>query len=175
MVDMVEGMIVKLANNESRPDYISISTRSNPFNAAGSIPSFGCIPNLGFSGVGYQVKNVVPGSAADKAGLQQGDVLIQYGGQKIDTVVDFIKLLKVSKVNELVDLHLLRDNQAGTDSDKTGNSPITGVCRYNRNRYHIQLKEFREQVRNLPASPFCELDFYCGKLRNESPEGDKVK
>jgi serine protease DegQ len=55
---------------------------------------------------------VVPGSPADRAGIRAGDVLVQFGDQKLDTAEDLLLALRSAKVGDRVQV---------TYIDKDGN------------------------------------------------------
>jgi PDZ domain/SnoaL-like domain len=55
-------------------------------------PAFGVEPNYQQDHGGMKIAEVGEGSPAGKAGFKPGDVLIAYGGRKIDTPVDYQRL-----------------------------------------------------------------------------------
>ena len=55
-----------------------------------------------------------PNSPAAKAGLKAGDVLIQFGDKPIKNLYDFTDALRRSKVGDVVEVKVLRDNQPMT-------------------------------------------------------------
>jgi S1-C subfamily serine protease len=58
---------------------------------------------------GVDVMNVVKGSPADGAGLEEGDVIIHLGGQTINTVDDIRRFLTAERIGEKLNITLLRD------------------------------------------------------------------
>jgi hypothetical protein len=56
--------------------------------------SFGIVPEFGFAGPGVEASGIVPGSPAEQAGLQSGDVLLQVNGEEIENLSAFSALLK---------------------------------------------------------------------------------
>jgi Tol biopolymer transport system component len=80
------------------------------FNASlGTIPDYAGPPN-GVKGV--LLAGVRPGSAADKAGLRRGDILVRIGRHAIDSVQDFSFVLNASKPGETVTAAVVRDGRA---------------------------------------------------------------
>ena len=55
-----------------------------------------------------------PGSAADKAGLLGGDVIISFDGQPVKSEADIIRLLRQTPVGKTVDVVFIRDGQSKT-------------------------------------------------------------
>jgi ketosteroid isomerase-like protein len=74
-------------------------------------------PDLGFESDyrqehgGVKIAEVAKSGAADKAGFKSGDVLIEYGGQKIDTPVDLDRLKYVHDEGEKVLVTVMRGKQ----------------------------------------------------------------
>ena len=54
------------------------------------------------------VQKVQPGSMADKAGLKDGDQLVEVGQTRVDTVIDALVALSKEKEGDTLDLHVLR-------------------------------------------------------------------
>ena len=46
--------------------------------------SFGSIPDFNHAGEGVLLSGVIPGSPAEKAGLKEGDLLVEFGGAPIE-------------------------------------------------------------------------------------------
>lgn len=62
--------------------------------------------------IGVYVAQVVPDSAADLAGIQQGDVIISFGGQKIMNMDQLVNLIKDHQVGDKMEVKVIRN---GTD------------------------------------------------------------
>ncbi len=61
---------------------------------------------------GAYVVEVVPNSSADKAGLKQGDIIVEFDGKKVAEEKDgLIKLMMTKKVGDTVELKIWRDNE----------------------------------------------------------------
>jgi S1-C subfamily serine protease len=60
---------------------------------------------------GLFVTDVAKGSIADKAGLRAGDVIVQLGQYRVNTLEDFAKLLPRLPVNGQVRIGVIRDDQ----------------------------------------------------------------
>jgi|688.fasta_scaffold75788_4 serine protease Do len=54
---------------------------------------------------------IVPNSPADKAGVRQGDVILEIDGQKIDAQNDLRRIIQKKKVDDVVKLKILRDDK----------------------------------------------------------------
>lgn len=70
------------------------------------------LPSLGLTGAVY-LYELVPGGAAERAGLQQGDVLTGYGDKQIEDMPALIDALQQSVVGTRVRVDYLRRNAQG--------------------------------------------------------------
>ncbi len=78
-------------------------------------PSFGSIPAFGKSGVvGVAVSGARPGSAADKAGLKAGDVIVKFGEFELTNLQDFAFALRQHKAGQEVEVIVERDGKRVT-------------------------------------------------------------
>jgi hypothetical protein len=80
---------------------------------------FGTIPDFAFQGPGAKIDSVTPGSPAEKAGLQQGDIIVRVGDRQIDDLRAFSEALKTLSVGEAVETTVLRDGEEITVSVTT--------------------------------------------------------
>ncbi|MFC7549541.1 trypsin-like peptidase domain-containing protein [Plantactinospora sp. GCM10030261] len=76
-------------------------------------------PSLGVSVAtaedgGAVVNSVTPGSPAEKAGLQQGDVVTQFGGKRINESSDLVAAVQGGKVGDQVELTYSRNGAEKT-------------------------------------------------------------
>jgi S1-C subfamily serine protease len=53
--------------------------------------------------------DITPGSPAAVAGLKQGDILVQFGKDKIENLYDFTYALRAHKVGDEVDVRVTRN------------------------------------------------------------------
>ncbi len=60
-------------------------------------------------GHGVIITSVVDGSAAEAAGLRRGDVVVDYDGQRVAGVKQFVRLVRETPIGRRVTLKLLRD------------------------------------------------------------------
>jgi len=74
-------------------------------------PDFGVEPDYQREHGGMKFVKVAEGGPADKAGLKSGDVLIEYGGRKIDNYVDYSRLAHVYSEGEKVTVTVIRGHE----------------------------------------------------------------
>ncbi|MFH1755905.1 MAG: PDZ domain-containing protein, partial [Candidatus Latescibacterota bacterium] len=72
---------------------------------------------------GVLVSEVLDDSPADEAGVEEGDVIIVYNGEKVDTPKELIKLVQKTSVGEKVKLKVARDEDTKTIVVTIGEKP----------------------------------------------------
>ena len=80
----------------------------------GSRASLGAIPDYSQgedAKGGMRIGGIMPGSPAEKAGLRQGDLVTDFGGTKIDNMIDYTNALGKARPGESLKLKLLRDGK----------------------------------------------------------------
>ncbi len=110
IVDLIEEVVVRTAEEPKRPDYVAVKTRAQ-INRSGSRPYFGSIPDFAGGGEGYAISGVAPGSPAEKAGLKGGDQIVKLGRHEIGGLEDFDYALRQFKAGETVEVVVLRDGK----------------------------------------------------------------
>ena len=104
----IAEMVVKIVQTTDAatepPKYVNIkrveTIAIDP--AGGGRPSLGTIPDYSAGGDGVALSGVMPGSAAEKAGIKAGDVLVQLGDSKIAIIEDFENALRKHKPGDKV-------------------------------------------------------------------------
>ena len=72
---------------------------------------------------GELVREVVSGSAADRAGVKVGDILTEFDGQKLTEEDTLSKLIRSTRVGDEVKLKVFRDGQTLDLASKLGEAP----------------------------------------------------
>ena len=73
--------------------------------------SFGTVPDFAHNSEGVRVESVVPGSPAELAGIQAGDVLLEMNGEKVAGLGAFSDFLKTLAPGDIVNATVWRDAQ----------------------------------------------------------------
>ena len=73
----------------------------------GSIPDYAAAPEGG----GMQIAGVSPGGPAEKAGLQEGDILKRVGGEEIHDIYDFMDAMADRKPGDRIEVVFLREGE----------------------------------------------------------------
>ncbi len=76
--------------------------------------SLGTIPDFTFSGDGYRVSGIVPGSPAESAGLMEGDVIVRIGFDAVHNLRGLSDILKSLDPGDRVTITFLRGGKKMT-------------------------------------------------------------
>ena len=95
------GLITRsLAMNSKVPDYVS-QERPQEQRRANLRAYLGTIPDYAAGDVeGVQLSGVGKGGPADEAGVQQGDIIVELAGKKIDNIYDYTYAIEALKIGE---------------------------------------------------------------------------
>ena len=74
----------------------------------------GTIPDYTTEVAGVKLSGVRGGSPADKAGLKGGDVIVEFGGQKIANIYDYTYALDAARIGQPVEIVVLREGKRTT-------------------------------------------------------------
>ncbi len=77
----------------------------------GRSASLGTMPDFAFDGTGVRVARVMPGSPAERAGLQAGDILVALDGRPLAGLRDLSKALAAHEPGDHVTVTVLRDGK----------------------------------------------------------------
>ncbi len=102
VVDMVEDLIVELANAESRPTFVLVPEAPKADGPGGERAWLGSIPAFGEQVDGTLLSGVTPDSPADRAGLRGGDLIVQLGTHEIHGLQDLRDALTRHKPGEII-------------------------------------------------------------------------
>jgi len=76
--------------------------------------SLGTVPDFAYAGDGIRISGVTPGSAAEEAGLQDGDILLSFNGQQISDLQSYSNFLRESQPGDAVPVEVRRNQQTFT-------------------------------------------------------------
>ena len=80
--------------------------------AGGSRAALGVVPHYGeHDGPGVKIDGTSPGTPAERAGLKAGDVIIQFGDEKLDSLQGLTDALRRAKPGDKVKLVVVRDGK----------------------------------------------------------------
>ena len=109
----VEEALVYLAD---RTDSLRVDSRqASQFPASTGTSareaSLGTVPDFAFQGQGVRVTEVSPGGAAELAGMQAKDVILQFNGQAVDSLQSYSKMLRAAAPGDEIEVMVQRGGQ----------------------------------------------------------------
>jgi S1-C subfamily serine protease len=93
------------------PAYVKIEAPPATARGSGGYgPFFGVIPEFGEgTQAGVRISGVRPGSPAEKAGVQAGDIIVAFAGVPVKTLEDLTFALRGRRAGDRVEVRILRD------------------------------------------------------------------
>ncbi len=116
VTQFVRSVALDLASPPARPAYSKVERTGGPEGGRETLRAYlGTIPDYATEGiVGVKLSGVREGGPADKAGLKAGDVLIEFGGQKIANIYDYTYALDAAKIGEALKVVVQREGKMVT-------------------------------------------------------------
>jgi peptidase M28-like protein/PDZ domain-containing protein/PA domain-containing protein len=113
IAELVTRIVDQTDAADARPQYVEVKGAVTMLvgDPSGQRPSLGTIPDEGANADGVPLIGTLPGSAAEKAGVQAGDILQQLGDTRIANISDFENALRKHKPGDKVKLVLKRGDK----------------------------------------------------------------
>lgn len=107
--DFAELLANDLTTRETAPKYLVVSDPwRDPTEAARSSapmgPRLGVLPDYMFEGEGLRLEGVTPGGVAEKAGLKDGDVIVEVAGKPTPTIGAYMTAMAAQKAGTTIDV-----------------------------------------------------------------------
>jgi hypothetical protein len=109
VTDLMEKVVVALLTAPDRPEYIKVAAPAR--RGSGSGPRLGFQPAYGDDKDGVLMEQVIPGGAADKAGLKSGDRIVEIGGKAVKNLEAYMALMATQKKDQTLEVGILRDGK----------------------------------------------------------------
>jgi len=113
---------------------------------------------------GALVERVEPDSAAAKAGIEKGDVIVEFGGERVRSVAQLRRLIRETPADRSVSIQVVRDGQSRSLSAKL--EPVA-------NRLWVQTPEIHIPEINIPPNNSFRFMFDAGRP-NLGISGDEL-
>ncbi len=104
LAERTEALTVTIAASEGAGE-------PPPPHAARRRASLGTMPDFAFEGPGVRVQQVMPGSAAEEAGIETGDVILAIDGERVSDLRSFSGLLKQRSPGDAVEVTVERSGE----------------------------------------------------------------
>jgi hypothetical protein len=112
VVDLGALLTQKIASLESKPDFVKVARAPQQGGSRDTVRVFtGTVPDYATQVEGLLLGGVVEGGPAEEAGLQAGDVIVEFAGRKIGNIYDYTYALDVVKVGDPVAVVYLRGGE----------------------------------------------------------------
>ena len=105
------SLVVDLAKGDERPDYVKVEHSEGAGGRETLRVFLGTIPDYATEVAGVKLSGIRGGSPAEKAGLKGGDVIVEFGGQKVSNIYDYTYALDAAKIGQPVEIVVMRDGQ----------------------------------------------------------------
>ena len=113
VLSLVYMTMDKLAANPGRLEYTEVQEPKTPASGSGGGygPYFGSVPDFRDDLKGVLFADVQNNSPAAKAGLKQGDLMVEFDGKPIQNLYDFTYALRAKKPGDVVEVAVKRNGQ----------------------------------------------------------------
>jgi membrane-associated protease RseP (regulator of RpoE activity) len=110
--ELVARVIAAIASQPNAPAYVKVAAPGTGSRGGGYGPFFGVVPDFGAAErPGVKITSVRPGSPAEKAGVQAGDIIVRFAGIEVRTLDDLTFALRSRRPGDRVDVVVVRDGR----------------------------------------------------------------
>jgi hypothetical protein len=107
-----QAIITDVVNAPERPDYARVERSDQGGGSRETLRAYlGTIPDYTTEVKGVKLSGVRGGSPAEKGGLQGGDVIVEFAGQKIANIYDYTYSLDAVKIGQPVKISVEREGR----------------------------------------------------------------
>ena len=112
ITSFARSLILDLASAPERPEFARVERSDSPGVSRETLRAYlGTIPDYTTEVKGVKISGVRGGSPAEKGGLQGGDVIVEFGAQKIANIYDYTYALDAVKIGTPVKLVVERNGK----------------------------------------------------------------
>ena len=110
------GLIARrVAESDSAPEFIQVERAPDTSTSRASMRAYtGTIPEYATEIEGLMLGGVMAGGPAEKAGLQKGDVIVEFAGAPVLNIYDYMNALEAARIGEPLTVVFLRDGERHT-------------------------------------------------------------
>ncbi len=115
VVRLAGRIVGDLATDPARPEFTKAAAPPQMGgDRAGARVSLGIVPDFAEDVPGMKISGTRPGSAAEKAGLKAGDIIVNFGGKEVRNIYEFTDLLGQFKPGDKVQIVVKRGTETVT-------------------------------------------------------------
>ncbi len=113
IAEFARSMIIDLVKNPERPDYVKVVQSGERRTERVTRRAYwGTIPDFTAENIeGVKINNVKTGGPSEKAGMKDGDIIIEIAGKKITNIYDYNYIMDTAGVGKPVEVVVLRDGK----------------------------------------------------------------
>jgi hypothetical protein len=105
-------LVLRLDRLEEPPDYVEVEATPQKGGDRDSLRAYtGTIPDYATEVEGLRLSGVASGGPADRAGLREGDVIVEFAGREIGNIYDYTYALDTVKIDQPVKVICIRDGE----------------------------------------------------------------
>ncbi|TNE69436.1 M28 family peptidase [bacterium] len=112
VLDHVARVIEDLDTKTTEEFYFTEAPVTQKRSVTMSGTTLGVLPDYGYRGEGMRITGTSEGRPGEKAGLKNGDVIVQLGSKKLKDIYDYMDALNQFKKGDTSTVHILRDGKA---------------------------------------------------------------
>lgn len=107
------AIVIDLIRNAERPDYVKVALSGVSGQEKVSRRTYwGTVPDFIHENTdGVMIKQVKPDGPAEKAGMKDGDIIVEIAGKKITNIYDYNYMMDAAGVGKPVEVVVLRDEK----------------------------------------------------------------
>ena len=110
-----EGIGYSIASNVAFPTLMDLINPTRPaLNIYGQTVNEQWAEALGIPAMGVMVVSVMPGGAAEAAGIRQGDIITAFDGEPVFTMEELQDAIRRRQIDDIVEVRILRDGEVIT-------------------------------------------------------------
>jgi serine protease Do len=117
---------------------------------------------------GAKINELTKGSAAEKAGLKEGDVITTVGGKKVAGPEGLMELIRSRKPDEEVEIGYIRDKKKKTVKAKLGSTGFNDA-----RAFEFAIPEINEEVLENLREVAPRMEFYRGDMERAEREMER--
>ena len=112
IANFARALLLDLVSAPERPDFARVERSEQPGGGRDNLRAYlGTIPDYTTEVKGVKISGVRAGSPAEKGGLQGGDILVEFAGQKLANIYDYTYALDAVKIGQPVKIVVERETR----------------------------------------------------------------
>ncbi len=111
IIGFAQSVVGELAKASEKPSFVEVARAAGQGRPMGNRPRLGIRPGYNEGEQGVIVEGVSPGEAAEKAGIKQGDRIVEMAGKPVQNIEGYMQLMGTVKPGTTIEITLMRKDQ----------------------------------------------------------------